>query len=181
MCTRCSHISHVHVCTYVNKCELIKMFVVCQRKQRKSVYNSCAFLHAKQLSMWRPSLSFLYSNAGLPGRSQFAPGRKVLQATNSIKVSEVFFGPKSTAHLLPKIHVALRASRAALTNRIKVSRQWCPTDTKFSQNSHLLSLTVHCEQSTSCHSNFVPSQRFTFSSLPLPQGRAGTYYWEPSK
>jgi hypothetical protein len=52
-------------------------------------------------------------SAGLLTRSQFCI-RKVLRPANSIKVFRVFLGPRANAELVPKFHVALHASHAAL-------------------------------------------------------------------
>jgi hypothetical protein len=52
-------------------------------------------------------------NAGLQARSQFASERSCDHPTRS-KFSVVFLGPRANAQLLPKFHVALYASHAAL-------------------------------------------------------------------
>jgi hypothetical protein len=52
-------------------------------------------------------------NAGLPARSQFACGRSCDRPARS-RFSVVFLGPRANAELVPKFHVALRASHAAL-------------------------------------------------------------------
>jgi hypothetical protein len=52
-------------------------------------------------------------NAGLQARSQFASGRSCDQPTQS-RFSVIFLGPRANAELLPKFHVALHASHAAL-------------------------------------------------------------------
>jgi hypothetical protein len=52
-------------------------------------------------------------NAGLLARSQFASGRSCDQPTQS-RFYVVFLGPRSNAELVPKFHVALHASHAAL-------------------------------------------------------------------
>jgi hypothetical protein len=46
-------------------------------------------------------------------RSQFASGRSCDQPTRS-RFSVVFFGPRANSELVPKFHIALHASRAAL-------------------------------------------------------------------
>jgi hypothetical protein len=51
-------------------------------------------------------------NAGLLTRSQFASGRSCDRPTRWFPV--VFLGPRANAELLPKFHVALHASHAAL-------------------------------------------------------------------
>jgi hypothetical protein len=52
-------------------------------------------------------------NARLLARSQFASGRSCDRPTRS-RFSVVFLGPRANAELLPRFHVALHASRAAL-------------------------------------------------------------------
>jgi hypothetical protein len=52
-------------------------------------------------------------NAGLLARSQFASGRFCDRPTRS-RFSVVFLGPRAIAELVPKFHVALHASHAAL-------------------------------------------------------------------
>jgi hypothetical protein len=52
-------------------------------------------------------------NAGLVTRSQFASGRSWDRPTRS-RFSVVFLGPRANAELVPKFHVALHASHAAL-------------------------------------------------------------------
>jgi hypothetical protein len=52
-------------------------------------------------------------NAGLLARSQFVSGRPCDQPTRS-RYSVVFFGPRACAELVPKFHVALPVSHAAL-------------------------------------------------------------------
>jgi hypothetical protein len=52
-------------------------------------------------------------NAGLLARSQFASGRSCDRPTGS-RFSMVFLSPRSNAELVPKFHVALHASHAAL-------------------------------------------------------------------
>jgi hypothetical protein len=52
-------------------------------------------------------------NAGLPARSQFASGRSCDRPTRS-RFSVVFLGTRANAELVPKSHVALHASHAAL-------------------------------------------------------------------
>jgi hypothetical protein len=52
-------------------------------------------------------------NAGLLARSQFASGRSCDRPTRA-RLSMVFLGPRANAELVPKFHVALHASHAAL-------------------------------------------------------------------
>jgi hypothetical protein len=52
-------------------------------------------------------------NAELLARSQFASGRSCDMPTRS-RFSVVFLGPRANAELVPKFHVALYASHAAL-------------------------------------------------------------------
>jgi hypothetical protein len=52
-------------------------------------------------------------NAGLLARSQFASGRSYDRPTRS-RFSVVFLAPRANAKLVPKFHVALHASHAAL-------------------------------------------------------------------
>jgi hypothetical protein len=52
-------------------------------------------------------------NSGLLSRSQFASGRSCDRSTRS-RFSVVFLGPRANAELVPKLHVALYASHAAL-------------------------------------------------------------------
>jgi hypothetical protein len=52
-------------------------------------------------------------NAGLLARSQFASGRSCDRPTRS-RFSVVFLGPRANVELVPKFHVALHASHAAL-------------------------------------------------------------------
>jgi hypothetical protein len=52
-------------------------------------------------------------NAGLLTSSQFASGRSCDRPTRS-RFSVVFLGPRANAELVPKFHVALHASHAAL-------------------------------------------------------------------
>jgi hypothetical protein len=52
-------------------------------------------------------------NAGLLARSQFAYGRSCDRSTRS-RFSVVFLGPRANAELVPKFHVALHISHAAL-------------------------------------------------------------------
>jgi hypothetical protein len=52
-------------------------------------------------------------NTGLLARSQFASGRSCDRPTRS-RFSVVFLGPRANAELVPKFHVALHASHAAL-------------------------------------------------------------------
>jgi hypothetical protein len=51
--------------------------------------------------------------AGLLVRSQFASGRSCDRPTR-LRFSVVFLGPRANAELVPKFHVALHASHAAL-------------------------------------------------------------------
>jgi hypothetical protein len=53
-------------------------------------------------------------NARLLARSQFASGRSCDRPTRS-RFSVVFLGPRANAELLPRLHVALHVSHAALT------------------------------------------------------------------
>jgi hypothetical protein len=53
-------------------------------------------------------------NVGLLARSQFASGRFCDRPTRS-KFSVVFLGPRANAELVPKFHVILHASHAALS------------------------------------------------------------------
>jgi hypothetical protein len=52
-------------------------------------------------------------NAGLLARSQFASGRSCDRPTQS-RFSVVLLGPRANAELVPKFHIALHASHAAL-------------------------------------------------------------------
>jgi hypothetical protein len=52
-------------------------------------------------------------NAGLLARSQFASGRSCDRPTR-LRFSVLFLGPRANAELVPKLHVALHASHAAL-------------------------------------------------------------------
>jgi hypothetical protein len=52
-------------------------------------------------------------NAGLLARSQCASGRSCDWLTQS-RFSVVFLGPRANAELVPKFHIALHASHAAL-------------------------------------------------------------------
>jgi hypothetical protein len=52
-------------------------------------------------------------NAGLLARSQFASGRSCDRPTRS-RFSVVFLGHRANAELVPKFHVAVHASHAAL-------------------------------------------------------------------
>jgi hypothetical protein len=52
-------------------------------------------------------------NAGQLARSQFTSGRTCDLPTQS-KFSVAFLGPRANAELVPKFHVALHASHAAL-------------------------------------------------------------------
>jgi hypothetical protein len=52
-------------------------------------------------------------NAGLLARSQFASERSCDRPTRS-RFSVVFLGPRANAELVPKFHVALHASHAAV-------------------------------------------------------------------
>jgi hypothetical protein len=52
-------------------------------------------------------------NAGLPARSKFASGRSCERPTRS-RFCVVFLGTRANAELVPKFHVALQASHAAL-------------------------------------------------------------------
>jgi hypothetical protein len=52
-------------------------------------------------------------NAGLLARSQFASRRSCDRPTRS-RLSVIFLGPRANAELVPKFHVALHASHAAL-------------------------------------------------------------------
>jgi hypothetical protein len=52
-------------------------------------------------------------NAGLLLRSQFASGRSCDRTTRS-RFSAVFLAPRANAKFVPKFHVALHASHAAL-------------------------------------------------------------------
>jgi hypothetical protein len=56
----------------------------------------------------------LVFNAGLQARSKFASGRSCEQPTRSM-ISVVFLGPRTNVELVPKFHVALHASHAALS------------------------------------------------------------------
>jgi hypothetical protein len=53
-------------------------------------------------------------NAGLLARSQFASGRSCDRPTRS-RFSVVVLGPRANAELVPKVHLALHASHAALS------------------------------------------------------------------
>jgi hypothetical protein len=53
-------------------------------------------------------------NAGLLARSHFASGRSCDRPTRS-RFYVVFFGSRANAELVPKFHVALHASHAALS------------------------------------------------------------------
>jgi hypothetical protein len=52
-------------------------------------------------------------NAGLLARSRFASGRPCDRPTRS-RLSVVFLGPRANAELVPKFHIALPASHAAI-------------------------------------------------------------------
>jgi hypothetical protein len=52
-------------------------------------------------------------NAGPLTRSQFASGRSCDRPTRS-RFSVVFLGPRANAELVPKVHITLHASHAAL-------------------------------------------------------------------
>jgi hypothetical protein len=52
-------------------------------------------------------------NVELIARSQFAPGRSCHRPTRS-RLSVAFLDPRANAELVPKFHVALYASHAAL-------------------------------------------------------------------
>jgi hypothetical protein len=55
----------------------------------------------------------LVFSAGLLARSQFASGRSCDRPTRS-RFSVIFLGPRANGELVPKFHVALYASHAAL-------------------------------------------------------------------
>jgi hypothetical protein len=59
------------------------------------------------------NVSVLGFNAGLLARSQFASERSCDRTTRS-RFSVGFLGPRAIAELVPKFHVALHASHAAL-------------------------------------------------------------------
>jgi hypothetical protein len=53
--------------------------------------------------------------------------RKVLRPANSIKVFRGFLGPTANAELVPKFHVALHASHAALP-MVMLEISYCTSD-----------------------------------------------------
>jgi hypothetical protein len=77
-------------------------------------------------------------NAGLLARSQFAFGRSCDRPTGS-RFSVVFLGRRANAELVPKFHVALHASHAALpTVTLQISLKRSPSNVitiKFAVNS----------------------------------------------
>jgi hypothetical protein len=67
----------------------------------------------KETAQIRNSFRARVFNAGLLARSQFAFGRSCDRPIRS-GFSVVFLGPRANAELVPKFHVALHASHAAL-------------------------------------------------------------------
>jgi hypothetical protein len=111
------------------------------------------------------------------------------------RYSVVFLSPRANAQSVPKIHVALHASHAALPrtsfflpkcsppppNAIRISSWRYPPNTKLSPNVQLLSSAAYSQQPTSLQASVVNSQtRYLVSNLPLPEGRAGIV-WELSQ
>jgi hypothetical protein len=66
----------------------------------------------KKAQIWT-SVRVRVFNAGLLARSQFASGRSCDRPTGS-RFSVVILGLRANAELVPKFHVALHASHAAL-------------------------------------------------------------------
>jgi hypothetical protein len=64
------------------------------------------------------SVRALVFNAGMLARSQFASGRSCDRPTRS-RFSVGFLGPRANAELVPKFHVALHASHAAVPMETK--------------------------------------------------------------
>ena len=96
---------------------LSSLFVTCTKVQTASSYSTSARSYEGLplpfvcLNAGLP-LPFVCLNAGLPARSQCASGRSCDRPTRS-RFPVVFLGPRVN-ELVPKIHVALQASRAAL-------------------------------------------------------------------
>jgi hypothetical protein len=61
----------------------------------------------------KAQIGTLVFNAGLLARSQFASRRSCDRPTRA-RFSVVFLGPRANVELVPKFHVALHASHAAL-------------------------------------------------------------------
>jgi hypothetical protein len=78
-------------------------------------------------------------NAGLLARSQFASGRSCDRSARS-RFPVVFHGSRSNVEFVPKFHVALHASHAALkTVILKISPYYIPPNVglKFSNTALL--------------------------------------------
>jgi hypothetical protein len=87
--------NHIHI-------QLIVKKTCCEKKERKTQQHRVG-----------TNVRVRGLNAGLLARSQFAFGRSCDRPTRS-RFSVVFLGPRANAELVPKVHVALHASHAAL-------------------------------------------------------------------
>jgi hypothetical protein len=86
---------------------IVKKITRCEQKKKKKNRKG------KQQQRVVTNVRVRGLNAGLLARSQFAFGRSCGRQTRS-RFSVVFLGPRANAELVPKFHVALHVSHAAL-------------------------------------------------------------------
>jgi hypothetical protein len=91
--------------THINNCK--NKITCCGKKRKKKQKRKI------QLQRVGTNISVRGINAGLLARTQFAFRRSCDRPTQS-KFSVVFLRPRANAQLVPKFHVALHASYAAL-------------------------------------------------------------------
>jgi hypothetical protein len=108
ICTHSFHKCYTRFGAYPNYIH-IKMFIktTCKCFQRKRK-------RRKKTAEIGTNVRARIFNAGLLARSQFASWRSCNRPTLS-RFSLVFLGPRANAKLVPKFHVALHASHAAIT------------------------------------------------------------------
>jgi hypothetical protein len=100
-----------HICEYMHSLFPRVLYTVwCLSK----LYTDIIFVKAAcKCFQIGTSVRALVFNAGLLARSQFASGRSCDRPSRS-RFYVVFLGPRANAELVPKFHVALHASHAAL-------------------------------------------------------------------
>jgi hypothetical protein len=92
----------------------------------KKIKNICRnkyvnfFSQIKQQHRQELMFGFAYLNAGLLARSHFASGGSCDRPTRS-RFCVVFLDPRANAELIPKFHIALFASHAALPMSDQIS------------------------------------------------------------
>jgi hypothetical protein len=124
------------------------------------------YLNKVRAQIHELTLGFAYLNAGLLTRNQFASERPC-DRPNRSRFSVVFLDPKANAELVPKFHVALHATYAALAL----------VTSKFHPN---MALPLLAKISPYCSPSSVIQKQFRLYAVSSPERLADTA-WEPSK